>query len=380
MAALRPKLVASTLSDAQARQVLHTIGFPGFEDQQQSHQAAQPPATLRTLSLLQIHFLLTFPFEALAMNYEPGAHMSSDPSDVFSRFVEQRLGGGYCLQVNPLYRELLSWLGFRHLGVLGRVWSPSAGSWSGLTHTTTLVYMDSHVEGEEGRKVYYVSDVGYGSSPPRPILLRDGWEEYGRGLSEKFRLVHRVLQPRSTLEPSEDDDVDAEIDSIARAQSVWILQQSKRDTWHDCYSFSPHQCFDADYHASNRATSHPAAVPFATMILVVRYLLHPPSAAHTQHDALHPALYPYHPSAIEQRMVVDDTYIVKLGDETLVSRKIASEEERVRLLKREFGLLSHVDTQAALQTISGKPSKLKTTAEKANGTSGSHGSNGTAAH
>ncbi|CDS00574.1 hypothetical protein [Sporisorium scitamineum] len=325
------------------------------------------------------------------MNYEPNNTMSSHLTDIFSHFIEHLHGGGYCLQVNPLYREVLSFLGYRYIGVLGRVYSPVTDSWSGLTHTASLVYLDSHVGGEgKGRKVY-LSDVGYGSSPHRPILLRDGWEEFGRGSKEKFRVVKRDLQPRSTFEPApedeDEDEVDAEVESIAGGQNVWILQQSKPSGWQDCYSFSTLQCFDPDYHASNKATSHPTSIPFATMILVVRYLLNPHHLPHSaqriQRDGLRQELYPYHPSVVEQRMIVDDKFIVKIGDETTVSREIESEGERVDLLKREFGLLRHVGKEA-LDTIKNKPSRLKTTAGtkqvKANGTNGINGINGTKAH
>ncbi|TKY86736.1 hypothetical protein EX895_004376 [Sporisorium graminicola] len=372
MVNLRPKLVQSKLSEAQARAVLHTIAFPGFEDQQESLKATFPAATLSTLSRLQIHFLLTFPFEALSMNYEPHSSMSSHLRDVYTRFVEQRHGGGYCLQVNPLYREVLSFLGYRYFGVLGRVFSPISHSWSGLTHTASLVYLDSHLPEEAGKKVYYLSDVGYGSSPHRPILLRDGWEEFGRGSVEKFRVVRKALQPQSTFEPAPapeaTEQVDEQVESIAGNQAGWILQQSKPSgEWQDCYAFAPLQCFDEDYHASNKATSHKESVPFATMILVVRYLLHPDRLPHSaqrlQRDGLQPELYPYHPSVVEQRMIVGDKYIVKIGDDTEVSRKIESEGERVDLLKREFGLLRHVSKEEALQTISGKPSRLKETSE-----------------
>ena len=320
-----------------------------------------PSPTLRTLSTLQIHFLLSFPFEALAMNYEPSGRMSSHLADIFTRFVERRLGGGYCLQVNPLYREVLSFLGYRWIGVLGRVYSPISGEWSGLTHTASLVYLDSHVE--PGHKGYYLSDVGFGSSPHRPILLHHGREEYGRG-SEKFRLVSRTLQPRSTLEET-DEAVVPEVQTVANSQDVWILQQSKsaEAAWQDCYSFSTLQCFEPDYHASNKATSHPTAVPFATMILVVRYVLEPSllpcSQSMIERDGLDPRLYVYHPSVVEQRMIVADKLIVRLGDEEKANRKIESEEERVELLKNQFGLLSHVEMDEALKEIAGKPSRLK---------------------
>lgn len=309
------------------------------------------------MSLLQIHFLLAFPFEALSLNYEPSGIMSSSLSHIYSRFIANRHGGGYCLQVNLLYRELLAFLKFRFIGVLGRVAPSVAGDWTGFTHTATVVYLDTHV----GGKGYYLTDVGFGSSPHRPILLRDGWEEYGRG-TDKFRVVKRTFQPRSTLEPDPDTN---EVDDggVAQGQTAWILQNHKNGDWSDCYSFSTFQCFPADFFAANRATSHHESVPFAVMIVVVRYLLSPEftpekSAKLIERDGLNKELHPYHPSLLEQRMVVGDKFFVRVGDEERVNRVIETEEERVELLKSQFGLLRHVSTEEALRTIAGKPSTL----------------------
>ncbi|GAC96397.1 hypothetical protein PHSY_003977 [Pseudozyma hubeiensis SY62] len=357
---LRPKHLASRLTEAQTRTVLSTISFPHF-----TPTSSLPPPTLTTLSLLHIHFLTTFPFEALSLNYEPGGLMSPHLPDIYSRFVERRLGGGYCLQVNQLYREMLSALGFRWIGVMGRVFAN--GDWSGLTHTTTLVLLDSHVD--SSKKVYYLSDVGFGSSPHRPLLLRDGWEEFGRG-GEKFRLVKADVHPSSIFEESDEQTDDAEVLAIASNQTTWRLQNRKKadKDWENCYSFSPLECFTPDYIATNKATSHAQSVPFATTILVVRYLLHlqlvSQSEALVERDGLAKDLYPYHPSVVEQRLIVGDRYLVRVGDEVKVDKVISSEEERVGLLKSEFGLLQHVETQVAVNEISGKPSRLKSDEKK----------------
>ncbi|SPO23057.1 uncharacterized protein UTRI_01735 [Ustilago trichophora] len=389
---LGPKLVQSNLSESQGRAVLHTIAFPGFEEKKVSTSAPLPKPTLSTLSRLHIHFLLAFPFEALSMNYEPSGCMDATLSHTFDRFIGNGLGGGYCLQVNLLYREMLSFLGFRYIGVLGRVYSPISQDWSGLTHTASLVYLPSHLPKDQGKKVYYLSDVGFGSSPHRPILLRHGWEEYGRG-SDKYRLVKSQFQPRSTLEQDDEKEqgagqVDQEVQAIAASQSCWTLQNLKKgkQEWEDCYSFSTFECFYPDYQASNKATSHHASVPFATMILVVRYLLNPnllsESSKMVDKDGLDSDLYPYHPSVVEQRMIVGDKYIVKIGDDQNVFKVIQSERERVELLKRDFGLLKHIQTETALEVIAGKPSALKTEGDKVkmNGKVNGNGNENGSAH
>ncbi|EST07554.1 Arylamine N-acetyltransferase [Kalmanozyma brasiliensis GHG001] len=361
MVAMRPKQQPSWLDETQARAVLHTISFPGFEDEQTSKTAPLPAATLSTLSTLQMRFLLTFPFESLSLSYEPNGRMSSQLAHIYSRLITHRHGGGYCLQINVLYREVLSFLGFRYVGVLGRVFSPMSGEWTGFSHSATLVYLPSHVD---GKGAYYLSDVGFGSGPLRPMFLRDGWEERGRG-SDRFRLVKGV-QPKSTLEPdpNSSEEVDPEVKAVAVTQTAWILQNHKGREWEKCYSFHPFECNLSDCHTANYGTSHPGSVPFAVMIIVVAYRL----ASHfdaeksselVKQDGLHEDLHPYHPSMVEQRMIVDDKFIVKVGDEQTVFKIIETEEERVRLLKDEFGLLGHVTTEEALATIKDKPSRLK---------------------
>ncbi len=58
-------------------------------------------------------------------------------------------------------------------------------------------------------------------------------------------------------------------------------------------------------------------------------------------------------------MIVDTKYIIKRGDEHVLFKEIESEEERVELLKSEFGLLGHVETAEAVKEIQGKPSRMK---------------------
>lgn len=305
-----------------------------------------------------MRFLLTFPFESLSLSYEPNGTMSSSLTHIFARLIQHRRGGGYCLQVNVLYREVLSFLGYRYVGVLGRVFSPMSGEWTGFSHSATLVYLPSHVD---GRAAYYLSDVGFGSGPLRPMLLRDGGEELGRG-SDRFRLLKRT-QPKSTLEP-DDQEADPEVAAVAETQTAWILQNHKGREWENCYSFHPFECNLVDYHTANHAPSHPGSVPFAVMIIVVAYRLAPgfsdeKSRQMVKQDGLIEDLHPFHPSLIEQRMIVDDKFIVKVGNEQTVFKIIESEEERVRLLKDEFGLLGHVTSEEALATIKDKPSRLK---------------------
>ncbi|SOV04329.1 uncharacterized protein UDID_17060 [Ustilago sp. UG-2017a] len=195
----------------------------------------------------------------------------------------------------------------------------------------------------------------------------------------RFRLIKRSLQPRTSLEEQEEEEkqeVDPEVQQLASEQSLWLLQnQTRGKDWQDCYQFTTFQCFDPDYQASNKATSDRNAAPFATMILVVRYVLDPilidESKRWVERDGLDKHLYPYHPNLVQQRMVVGDKYIVKKGEEEVEVRQIQSESERVELLKKQFGLLKHVETNEAVEEIRGKPSALNNKCEKEGNKSGS---------
>ncbi len=175
--------------------------------------------------------------------------MDNSISHIFSRFVEKRTGGGYCMQVNVLYREMLSFLRFRFIGVIGRVYSPVTADWTGLTHTGTLVYLPSHLVEDKRKKVYYLSDVGIWKQSPSANLAQKRVEEYGRG-TDKFRVVKETIQPRSTLEESDSDSestekVDDQVAEVATTQGCWKLQVLKKgkSEWEDCYSFTTFECF-----------------------------------------------------------------------------------------------------------------------------------------
>ena len=279
-------------------------------------------------------------------------------SHIYSRFIEHREGGGYCMQVNRLYREMLSYLGFRFIGVLGRVGSESEG-FSGLSHTCTLVYLPSHLDEDKGKKVYYHTDVGFGRHPHRPMLLRHNHEEFERG-TDKSRLVKTALQPSTTLEET-DDEADTEVATVAEMQGVWKVQsQSEGKEWEDRYCFNTFQCHQPDLDAANRATSHPTSIPFATTVIVVQHRLDPSlsSPELVKKDGLHADLYPYHPSAVEQHILVADKLIVRTANSNSV-KSLESEEERVKVIKEHFGLLKHVTVEEALKEIEGKPSAFK---------------------
>lgn len=82
-------------------------------------------------------------------------------------------------------------------------------------------------------------------------------------------------------------------------------------------------------------------------------------------------LYPYHPNLVQPKMVVGDKYIVNKAEEQVEVRQIQSESERVEMLKKEFGLLKHVETNEAVEEIRGKSSALNNKCEKEGNKGGS---------
>ncbi|PWZ00686.1 cysteine proteinase [Testicularia cyperi] len=375
MKAMRPKLQPSVYSESQLRRFLNCIAFPGFTDAQEAATAPLPKPTLRTLSLLQAHCVTTFPFESLAINYEPGGQMDLSPAYVFERFVEQGCGG-YCFQANFLYQQMLRAVGYRTFAVLGRVFGPENQQYSGLTHMANLVYLPSHLAEDNAKSVYYLADIGYGSNVQRPMLLRHGHVEPGRG-GDLFRLLHEPLQPRSCFEEvdeEEDDNNDQAAasgqDQVAQQmpgnQAVWKLQSktASRDTWQECYSLTTLEVFEPDCAASNKAVSSKTARPFASTIMIVKFFWDRERLAQSDElvarDGLHPDLFPYHPSCIEQKMIVgDNKLITKTSTDQIVVHTLQTEEERIQTIKRVFGLLPNTSLQQALDEIKGKPSALK---------------------
>jgi N-hydroxyarylamine O-acetyltransferase len=157
--------------------------------------AAKPAEPdLAALNLLMERHLLTVPFENL--DILAGRDIVLRLSHLYDKVVE-RNRGGYCYELNSLFRRLLAQLGYRTILAAARVYNPKRKAFGPeFDHMVILVRLD---------RVYLV-DVGFGQSVRRPLALPDGEidDPMGRfrlrpGSNEKERYVLERRAPSDWL-------------------------------------------------------------------------------------------------------------------------------------------------------------------------------------
>ena len=147
--------------DGKINRYLRKLGYRG---------SAQ--ASFDTLQELQSLHLQRIPYENL--DILNGRLLSLEPDDLYDKIIlKQR--GGYCFELNGLYRELLISLGYRVSQYAGRyLTTPGLGQLR--KHRVLVVDIDG---------TRFITDVGYRSEQPRcPLELKadkiqtDGISEY----------------------------------------------------------------------------------------------------------------------------------------------------------------------------------------------------------
>ncbi len=166
-------------------------------------------ADAQTLAHLQCAHLHRVPYENLDILM--GKPLSLDPESVFQKVVE-RGRGGYCFELNALFRHLLEALGYSVTSHFARFWQNEPDPPPKPRHHVLIVPVD----GER-----YLVDVGVGEIVPRwPIMLRDGWIQ--RQGEECYR-VRRV-------------------DFFG-----WMLERQVEGAWMDIFSFTEEPRLERDF-------------------------------------------------------------------------------------------------------------------------------------
>jgi N-hydroxyarylamine O-acetyltransferase len=106
------------------------------------------------------------PFENVSILLKE--EVSTDPSDIESKFLDRRRGG-YCFEQNTYLYHVLEHIGFNVIPLLARVrWSYPRGDLRGLTHSALIVTID-------GKR--WLVDVAFGSHSPTEPLQFDFRDE-----------------------------------------------------------------------------------------------------------------------------------------------------------------------------------------------------------
>ncbi len=139
------------------------------------HVGGREP-TLETLRALHRAHLAAVPFENLDIHTHPKQVIRLDLAALFRKIVGERRGG-FCYELNGLFADLLSSLGFEVELLSARVAHDTGGFGPEFDHLTLLVTA-------EGRRL---ADVGFGRSFHLPLSLDAPEEQLAEGLL--FRAV-----------------------------------------------------------------------------------------------------------------------------------------------------------------------------------------------
>lgn len=122
----------------------------------------KPATTLPGLRILQRAHLLHVPFENLDIHDE---HKIILDTDLLFQKVVHRKRGGFCYELNGLFFELLTELGFEVKQISARVFSKEKGYGPEFDHHALIV----RIEGQD-----YLSDVGFGEFAFAPLAIKVG--------------------------------------------------------------------------------------------------------------------------------------------------------------------------------------------------------------
>lgn len=129
---------------------------------------AELPADPRSLSLLQRSHLLSVPFENLDIHWSQPIVL--DPERFFEKIVVKRRGG-FCYELNGLFNELLTSIGFQSRLVSARVFHEDGTTGPEYDHAAIIVTI-----GEEE----FLADVGFGDFTAEPLRFVLDKEQHDR--------------------------------------------------------------------------------------------------------------------------------------------------------------------------------------------------------
>ena len=121
----------------------------------------------QTLSKLHQQHVMSVPFENLDIHYRNIFDLQL--KNIFRKVVEDRRGG-FCYELNYLFSNLLTAIGFSSKIISSRIFDSSGCLGPEFDH------MSIHVEMERD----YLADVGFGDLFVKPLEIKDGIQSDGR--------------------------------------------------------------------------------------------------------------------------------------------------------------------------------------------------------
>jgi N-hydroxyarylamine O-acetyltransferase len=121
------------------------------------------------LSKLHEGHIFNIPFENLDVHYKKLFDL--DIANIYHKVVDQRRGG-FCYELNSLFCDLLTQLGFKSRIIEARIFDDEGNLGPRFDHMSVLVEIDK----------MYLCDVGYGDLIIQPLEILEGIQSDGRNL------------------------------------------------------------------------------------------------------------------------------------------------------------------------------------------------------
>ncbi|KAL6692331.1 hypothetical protein J3F84DRAFT_383698 [Trichoderma pleuroticola] len=292
-------------SQDQLTRYLEHISYP---------RSQHPRDELQLLTELQAHHLARVPFESVGLHYSPHRTLSLDPDALFEKVVEKSKGG-YCLEMNTFFCEILRVLGFTVLPIGARV--KAGPRYGGMTHCANIVIL--------GERRYLV-DVAFGSYGVfRPVPLTSGFE-FDNILPRRGKLEFRPIAQSA----------------FPSTQPLWVYssQDDPLAEWVERYCFTETEYFREDYEVNNYFCSTNRTSIFVNQVIVLRGILN------DRGDGLQGVLTMFQGEVRKRIEGVEGMQVLET---------MANEEERVKALDKWFSIPL---TKAEARAIQRLPSEL----------------------
>ncbi|KAG0338717.1 N-terminal acetyltransferase [Podila humilis] len=261
-----------------------------------------PPPTIEALAELNYRWMTSIPFEIFALRASKDRSIDISLQGAYDRVVNQKRGG-FCLSLNRLALDLLYGLGYTVQYTLGRVCKPlrydDPIAFLGLTHRLSIVRF------ADGSK--YIFDIGFGTSPYKPLKIGEGAEvEYFGHRRKLVTTIHNEETPHV---------LDIQPEELWQVQEFMGVDDQGQEKWCPNYTFTERQYYAVDCDVGNIWCCYSSNSPFYRSLWVMLGTLD----GH------------YH-------ILIDRHFKIRNGQGTVKSVYIETEDQRQEILKRYFDI------------------------------------------
>ncbi|KAJ5110493.1 hypothetical protein N7532_001028 [Penicillium argentinense] len=311
----------SAYSEAQLSKYLAYLALPSQYAPYAQHPASFPKTEDALTALFQCQ-ITRFPYDNLSVHYSETNLAEIEPQRIYVKLmgaeVENPTGrGGYCLECSIFFYHALLGLGFDvyMTGVRnrGRIDGIPQGEFRGWTHIVNIIKLPT---GQE-----YHADAAFGgdgATRPLPLISGQVWQNLG---PQQVRLVYGNMPKQTRPE-----------------QKVWLYQYRNGvgKEWNTFYSFAEFEFFQDDFEVMNRFTSWEARE--RGNFWVVRFIRNGETRGLPLLEGEGSLLGEDDVSVVGKIMFVNDVVKLNMGGKTRVVDQFGTEEERLRGLKKWFGI------------------------------------------